>query len=368
MAVISYKCPNCGGDLKFDPQSQKFHCEFCSSDFTLEEVEKANPQQQETKTAAEQQSTASEQQNAETEQGNTASEQTGGDANVYSCPSCGAEIVTDATTAATFCYYCHNPVVLQGKLSGEYQPDRIIPFEVDKDEAQKSFLSYVKTKRFVPKSFFCKEQIEKISGIYFPFWEYDCEEDGRWQGEGTQLRVYQMGDIEYTETKIYQLERGAHLTFEDLTRNALNRENKELVEAVQPFRLDSAKPFAMGYLSGFQAEKRDIEKKDLEAELRQEVQEHAAAMVRSSVGGYNTIKTTAESFRPTSEKWKYLLVPVWVVTYKGGDGKTYYYAMNGQTRKICGVLPIDKKRVAGLFFGIFFVLFVLLLLGGYFLW
>lgn len=38
MALMSYKCPNCGGGLVFDPDSQKFQCEYCLSEFTEEEM------------------------------------------------------------------------------------------------------------------------------------------------------------------------------------------------------------------------------------------------------------------------------------------------------------------------------------------
>ena len=31
MEVITYKCPNCGGDLTFDPASGKYKCEYCLS-------------------------------------------------------------------------------------------------------------------------------------------------------------------------------------------------------------------------------------------------------------------------------------------------------------------------------------------------
>lgn len=287
---------------------------------------------------------------------------------VYSCPSCGAEIVTDGTTAAAFCYYCHNPVVLQGQLSGEYEPDLVIPFGVDKKEAVDSFLKYVRGKKFVPRDFFCKEQIEKISGIYFPFWMYSCEAKGTWMGTGDQIRVYRMGDIEYTETKVFDIERRADLTFQNLMRDALNKENKQLVESVQPFRVEEAKAFSMGYLSGFQAEKRDIEKRDVIKEFQNEAANYAAQMMKASVSGYMTIRTRDQDVHMGKEEWKYLLLPVWVLTYRGSDGKMYYYAMNGQTKKICGVLPVDKKRMAGLFLGIFFSLLILLLLGGYFLW
>ena len=355
MAAVSYKCPNCGGDLQFDPGTQKFKCEYCSSVFSREEVEAANPEKE-----GEDGSEETSQYKAETDAGSEAS--------LYQCPSCGAEIVTDATTAATFCFYCHNPVILQGKLSGEYRPEKIIPFAVSKKEAVDEFLKFVKKKRFIPRDFFCKEQIEKISGVYFPFWEYDCKTEGDWQGEAKRIRIYRTGDMEHTETKIYRLERTAEVGFEELTRNALNKENRQLVEAVQPIRLEETKNFSMEYLSGFQAEKRDIEKKDLVEELHQEVKKHSSDMVRSSIQGYDTVTSVSDQFHLLGENWKYLLVPVWVLTYRGKNDKIYYYAMNGQTRKISGELPVDKKKVLQLFFGVFVAVFLFMLLGGYLVW
>lgn len=350
MSAVTFKCPNCGGDVRFDPATQKYKCEFCMSSFEPSEFEEESSKFQE-------------------EAAKPSHEWTDEDgAVVYSCPSCGAQIVTDATTAATFCYYCHNPVVLQGKLSGEYEPDMVIPFSVERKEAVDSFLKYVSAKKFVPKDFFCKEQIEKISGVYFPFWLYSCKAEGHWHGQGNQIRVYRRGDTEFTETKIFDIERDADLDFERLTRNALNKENKQLVEAVQPFRLDEAKDFSVGYLSGFQAEKRDIGKKELVDSLKEEVKSHAAGMMRSSVSGYTTLNPLDESVRIREDEWKYLLLPVWVLTYRGGDGKIYYYAMNGQTKKVCGVLPLAKDKVLKLFLAIFVPLTLVLLIGGYFLW
>ena len=141
-----------------------------------------------------------------------------------------------------------------------------------------------------------------------------------------------------------------------------------MVEAVQPFRLEETKTFSMEYLSGFQAEKRDIEKKDLVEELHQEVKKHSSDMVRSSIQGYDTVTSVSDQFHLLGENWKYLLVPVWVLTYRGKNDKIYYYAMNGQTRKISGELPVDKKKVLQLFFGVFVAVFLFMLLGGYLVW
>ena len=360
MAVISYKCPNCGGDLRFHPKSQKFKCEYCFSDFTEEEIEAANPDAKE----AEEQSRQSVPVMENQEQSHLEENQ----AVVYSCPSCGAEIVTDATTAATFCFYCHNPVVFQGNLSGDYRPDKIIPFAIDRKKAEADFLSYVRKKKFVPRDFFCKEQIEKISGVYFPFWMYSCHADGDWNGKGDQVRVFRVGDKEVTETKVYAVSRSAELDFEKLTRNALDKENRQLVEAVQPFNLDAVQDFSMGYLSGFQAEKRNIEKKDIVSDLQQEIKKHGSDMMKSSITGYAALNEQSSSVQIRQDEWKYLMLPVWVLTYKGDDDKIYYYAMNGQNGKVCGVLPTDKKRILFYVMRIFFLIFILLCIGGYFIW
>lgn len=198
MATITYKCPNCGGGMIFDPASQKFKCEFCLSEYTqaqLDSLQKSGASDQvfEEASPAEDAWTAESTENyseENKEQSASAGKKT---VVVYTCPSCGAEVVTDETTAATFCYYCHNPVVLEGRVSGEFLPDKIIPFQYDKKEATDRFLKYVRSKWFIPKAFFNEEQIEKLSGVYYPFWIYDCEVEGGIEGHAKNIRVWRGG-------------------------------------------------------------------------------------------------------------------------------------------------------------------------------
>lgn len=182
MAIISFKCPNCGGELIFDPATQKYKCEYCNSLFTQEELDAMKPMQ-----GGEPDAVAQEQEGGERADETAAAEQTAGEresepegeAVYYSCPSCGAEIVTDATTAATFCYYCHNPVVLGKRLEGTYLPNKIIPFEISREEAEKKFLDFVGKKKYVPKAFFDKKQIESMTGVYFPVLGLRCGAGGK---------------------------------------------------------------------------------------------------------------------------------------------------------------------------------------------
>lgn len=359
MSVISFKCPNCDGELIFDPSSGKYKCEYCMSMFSQEELDAMVPassaEETQERTEAEPSSSAD------------AGEQAEGEAVVYTCPSCGAEIVTDATTAATFCYYCHNPVVLGGRLEGKYLPNKVIPFAIDKKEAEKRFLEYVGSKKFVPRAFFNKKQIEKLSGVYFPYWVYDATLQGNMEAEAKNVRVWRSGDTEYTETKIYAVEREGKVELRNLTENALKKANGKLAAGVLPYEMDDMKDFTMGYLSGFGAEKRDIEKEALADGVRDDMSKYAKDIMRESISGYSSINVKNSNFNIEKEQFQYVLLPVWTVTYKAHNGKMYYYSMNGQTGKVFGELPVDYKKLALVSGMISAAAFVLGLIGGFLL-
>ena len=350
MAAVSIKCPNCGGGLQFDPAGQNYECEYCLSRFTQEELEKMAPQPAE----------------AGAEEKDTLPEPEG--AKVYICPSCGAQIVTDETTAASFCFYCQNPVILEGRLEGEYHPDYVIPFAIDKEKATEIFLSWLKNKRYVPRDFYGPEQLEKMTGVYFPYWLYSCRIKGSLEGEGTRLRTWRTGNMQYTETQKYDISRQGTMAVDHVTRNALKKADKKLIEGVMPFDTKTMKPFSMGYLSGFFAEKRDMEEHEFAAEVEQEVRNFAADALKGSAEGYSSISVRRQETDIKDQKWEYALLPVWTLTYKERKtGKIYYFACNGQSGKVCGVLPVDSKKLLVLFAEIFLPLLAVLLAAGYFL-
>ncbi len=348
MSVITYKCPNCDGGLVFDPESGNYVCEYCLSKFTEEELT-ADTQDKE--------------QN-EPEEKTEHEKHTEGAAVVYHCPSCGAEIVTEETTAATFCFYCHNPVVLTGKLQGEYLPDGIIPFKIPKEEAMKQFQEWIQKKKFVPKGFYSKRQMEKMTGVYFPYWLYDCENDSYLNGTARNIRVWRAGDLEYTETKTYAVRRSGKVQFHHLPKTALQKAQTALLKGIFPYHFQELEPFHMGYLSGFQAEKRDIENNSLHQEIHDEIEKYTKKRMRDTVDRYQHFSVDSSGSRTAWEKFSYTLLPVWVLTYREKGNQVYYFAMNGQTGEIIGKLPVDHKKLFILGAVIFGVVFAIFMIGG----
>ncbi len=333
-ATVVYQCPNCGAGLMFDPEKQKFCCDFCISEFTEAELIEDG---------------AEDRARAEEEADKDFCEQM----NEYLCPNCGAAVVADESTAADFCYFCHNPIVLSGKLSGQMKPHKIIPFKYNKEMAENEFINFAKKKWFVPRRFFAKDQADKISGIYFPFWVTDADTRGLYNATATKIRVWRVGNVQYTETSKYKIQRSGDIHFEDIVTSALSEADKTMLEAILPFPSDSLIDFSMPYLSGFVAKKRDIDRESLSGEIKHRMKNYANEIFRGTVqNGYNSVVTNSCNVDILSSHWEYTLMPIWVLTYKGKKNKVYTYAMNGYTGKIYGEIPIDWKRLFAFFGGI----------------
>ena len=358
--AITYKCPNCDGGLVFDPASQKYHCEYCLSDFTQEELERLSPEMN--RRELEYQEPDCREPNRR-EPGSAEAQPV-----LYTCPSCGSQIVTDETTAATFCYYCHNPVVLAGRLEGQFRPDYVIPFQIDRQKAEEIFSQWIGRKRYVPEAFYNKKQIEGMSGVYFPYWLYSCRVDGELDAQGTRLRTWDTAGMRYTETTVYDVKRQGTMEVNHVARNGLRKANRQLVDSVLPYRMNEKENFSMGYLSGFLAENRDMEKEQFVLDVQTEVRQFALQSLQDQAGSYSSMQVRKKEAGIRDEKWSYALLPVWTLTYNDkARGKIYYFALNGQTGKICGKLPVDRKKIIILFFSVFLPLFLLLMTGGYFL-
>ncbi|MFZ2576978.1 TFIIB-type zinc ribbon-containing protein [Lactococcus hircilactis] len=339
-AVFTQKCPNCGGPLLFDPKSQKFHCNYCGSSFSKDEVSAAEEKQVDASFSSALTENAVSADNNETTQESS-------EVGLFLCPSCGAEIVTDATTASTFCFYCHNPVLLTERLSGTFLPEKVIPFQIERETAEQHFLNWVGKKKFIPKAFFNKKQIENLSGVYFPYWQVEASVAGNLSARGRTVRVWVQGDTEFTETSDYAIERKGNSEFKDLVKKALQKNlSDHLVGAVEPFDFSQAVTFQNQYLAGFLTEKRDIEFNTLEDQVENEFQNYATQLMKNTITGY--VSVTQEQANQTLQKMEkaYVLLPIWLLTYREpGRDKLYYYAMNGQTGKVAGVLPIDQAKL-----------------------
>ena len=350
MDSLGYKCPNCNADIKFSAKDQRFICEYCNSSFTEQEMKDiaALQEQQHYERPEEEQQTDSE-----------FTEHT----SVYSCDSCGATIMADENTAATFCYYCHNPVILKGRVSGEYRPSYVLPFQIDRETAIGHFKEFVRKHKFLPKDFLSAGQQEKIVGLYVPFWVTDVNVNADMDALGKRISSWTSGNYSYTETQEYALARKANVVIKGLPADGASHIDDELMEAVEPFDYSKIRPFAMQYLSGFLAEKYDMDYAKMFPRIQNRAVQASDQLVRQSMTGYSSVSVTRSDIRVMSTKWEYMLLPVWFMTYKYND-KVYEFALNGQTAKFVGEPPLSKPRLAAFCAGLGAAAFVISMLLG----
>ena len=349
--LTNYQCPACTGPLHFDGASGKLVCDFCGSSYDTAEIEAMYAQKE---AAAE---TAA--QNKEAPPPDSVwSENEAAGLRSYSCPSCGAELICDETTAATSCPYCGNPTVLGGQLSGKLKPEYIIPFRMDKKTAIENLKKYYKGKAFLPKAFKESNHIEEIQGVYVPFWLYDGRMEARGAYKAEISESHREGDYIVTTTKHFDVARVGDADFVRVPVDGSSKMPDAHMDAIEPFDYSDLKPFSTAYLPGFLADRYDEDDKKCAARVLTRMKNSTAAALHDTLGGYTGVQTLSEQIDSRTLEPHYALLPVWMLHTRWKE-QDFLFAMNGQTGKLIGDLPVDKGRVAAWFAGISIPLMIL---------
>ena len=351
--VTNYQCPACMGPLHFTGESGRLECDYCGSSFNTAEIEALYGEKEANAVEAAQNAAEAEEATADGSDWDTSglSEDWGADAGsikAYCCPSCGAELLCDATTAATSCPYCGNPSVIPGQFSGVLKPDFVLPFKLSKEDAIKALKKHYLKKPLLPSTFSKANHLEEIKGVYVPFWMYDGEASGSAQFHATQVHTYTSGDYEITETSHYDVRRAGSIAFEKIPVDASSKMPDDYMDSIEPFDYADLKPFSTAYLPGFLADKYDVSVEDSRERADTRCAGSLLSALERTVSGYTTCNETSRDIHLKRGKVHYALLPVWILNTRW-EGKDFLFAMNGQTGKLVGNLPVSTKRVIGLF-------------------
>ena len=148
------------------------------------------------------------------------------------------------------------------------------------------------------------------------------ELEGKMQGDARSVRMWTTGNTQYTETKYYAVEREGNVSLRNLTENALKKADVKLTSGVMPYAYDKMKDFHMGYLSGFLAERRDIEQNAVQGKMQHTMRESAEKLMRDTISGYNSVSVKNTFLHRRRKSGRMCCSPVWTITYKGRDGKS----------------------------------------------
>jgi len=333
-------CPGCGGNLKFDIGSQKMHCAYCDTYIDPTEVtEKESDAHLET------------------------TQQDMMDVTIYTCPQCGAQLMSADNEATSFCSYCGASNILTERVSKAKKPDDVIPFKITKDECKKRYAAKLAKTLFAPKALTNPDHIDSFRGIYMPYWSYNIAQKGRGRFEGTTEK--REGD--YRVITHYDLSIDMDNKYEGISHDASESFADNISESLAPYNTSDIVPFRTAYLSGFYADIADVEPKEYMKEASLIAANDALDNVRKvdefkkySISGAPDDDTLIKKSHTEISDVKRSMFPVWFLSYRSEDNRVAYAAINGQTGKVTADIPIDKKKYL-LFSAAFAVILWLLL-------
>lgn len=342
--ILKYKCPSCTGPMHFDIAKQMVVCDYCGAEFPESHFNTDKTEQAQTI-------------NQEIE-GNTGETIVLDNQSGFICTSCGAEVVSDGNTAATECMYCGTPIVLTENISGMVKPDVVLPFKIDKGKAEQMLRSFYKKKILLPKAFKDENRIRKIVGMYVPFWLFTSQGRGDIDFDAENVSSHTEGDYKVTVTRHYKAERSGSLDFEKIPVDASRKMEDNYMDGLEPYDYKDLKEFSSTYMAGFFADKFDVEVDECSIRARNRVVNSTREKLKNTVTGYSSVSIASEQIEMIDKDVKYALLPVWMLNTKFED-KMYHFAINGQTGKVSGDLPIDKKKKNFLFWLITIISYIL---------
>ena len=323
MAVL---CRSCAGKLIFNPATQKLECAQCGNSYRPEDVEDFN----------------------------SGLDTRYYDTRVYTCPQCGAEVITSDTEVSTFCVYCGNPAIVFSRISKECRPDGIVPFKVTKEEAIKNIKKRFLNNPIVPKEIKAKCTPENLRGIYVPYWIINADFT---EADFISGRVKKGKN---SETEYFS--RAGDVKFKNIPIDGSNSLNDDISRKLEPFYLEDSKAFDEDYLNGFYSSASDLSLKDLR---------NSAAIRCHKLYEDEIVKTVTKASDVKildSIYWVdihddpvYMMMPVWFFTFKYQD-KPYTVLVNGQSGKVVGTMPWQKKKIWAIGISVFLMVQLIALL------
>lgn len=327
-----YNCQNCGGNLRFDISSQMLKCPYCDAGYDCYEAEPA----------------------AET--GSSC------DVTEFSCPQCGAVLLSTDKSISEFCSYCGSSVVLTARMDRLERPARIIPFQKTREDCISAYRQKLAHAPFAPSQLKDPAFLEKFRGIYMPFWSYGFRHQGKVSLTGT--RKHREGNYEITDR--YRISSDVDASYDGICFDASSAFDDNISRAAAPYDSSAFRPFTPSYLSGFYADMADVPADlyldEANAIANEEtIRTIAADPVSSSYDLTSTgsLESQNRNLNTVIEEPRQVLLPVWFLSWRDKN-RVAYITVNGQTGKVVADIPVDiRKYVAAsvlLAFPLFFLL------------
>lgn len=323
----AFTCPHCGASGQYDPTGDKIKCEYCDTEMTVQDYINVTVRDDSFTT------------------------------NELTCTQCGAVIYSTDNTVATFCSYCGSSVLLESRIVKERRPKYIIPFKIEKEEAEELYRNKIKRIVLAPDWMEEEATAEKFRGIYMPFHLYKYTYDGTYEGQGESFKVEVENGKKYDVTKTYNVGAPVYADYHYIPADASSSFPDGLGRGVCPYYEKDMVEFKEPYLAGFYADKSDVDPGLYDAKYESLVLKDMSSASEVNTGAIKVPTNEVMKDVKLKGEVKSALFPVWFMSYRNKKkDRISYAAVNGATGEVVADIPIDFKKylvasiiVAGLF-------------------
>ncbi len=332
MQETDKKCPSCGGVMDFDPATGGLSCPYCGH---VQAIEMSSE-----KEAAAEEMNFSEAKNVE-------NHDWGAQKKTVLCKACGAETVYDALEIASECPFCGSNQVMEAADRQTMAPGGVVPFQVTDEKAASLFQGWIRKKWFCPKLAKESAKARHFKGVYLPYWTFDAKTESKYRADYGKERRVKKGNEVKTVTDWYSTKGTYKESFDDELVCATTNHNQSMLMEIEPYDTAANRSYKPEYVAGFAAERYAV---GLE-EGWEMAKEAIHYKLSDGIGQTIRKRENADRIRNLSFQtaysavtYKYLLLPVWISSYKYKD-KIYQFMVNGQTGKVSGKTPVSVPKV-----------------------
>jgi predicted RNA-binding Zn-ribbon protein involved in translation (DUF1610 family) len=337
-------CTSCGAILKFAPGTNTLQCEYCGHENEITVSKEAEPIQE-----------LDFHSHLSIESG---SKQDTQQLSTVKCTGCGAESTLKPNVTADECAFCGTALVLKNAhITTLIKPKSVLPFKVDKKQANESFTKWLGTLWFAPGDLRKYATTDKLNGMYIPYWTYDTDTHTDYSGErGIDRHETEYYTVEengrtvqksrrVTVTDWYHASGDVRNNFDDVLVNASNSLPREYVDALEPWDMEGLVPFNENYLAGFRSESYQIGLKDGFDFAKVKMEPVINETIRRDIGGDHQ-RIHSKSVDYNNITFKHTLLPLWISSYRYRN-KSFRFLINARTGETKGDRPYSKGKIAG---------------------
>ena len=336
VSSVAFICSDCGADCTYKPGTKNITCQYCGAKNEIAETNQAVEEQDfhEGLSNLDNQEPLLEK--------------------FVDCNACGASSSIDTQVTAANCPYCAAPFITKEAYeTNGILPKSLIPFQIDKKQAQLNFKNWIQKSWFTPNDLKkASLNFEKFKGIYIPYWTYDANYDCQYTGlRGDHYYVTKTVKIgDKTTTRQVQKTKWSSAAgnvtgfHNDLLVIGSTSLPAKYVHKLEPWDLSKLTPYDKNYLSGFTVERYKIELEEGFETAKEIGKPTIKNKINNDIGGdAQRIQTMNTDY--SNITYKHLLLPLYVCAYHF-KGEVFQFLVNAQTGEVQGERPKSWIKIA----------------------